>query len=161
MKVRLLSFLSVVLVLSIKAYETSAREALERKEVNAYQPDLSFFEGVEFNPVSTVDSVVQILSEGITLKDKHVGFAGLTPKEYELYELMRMTASQDELNNLLTHYSPVVRVYAYRALKANEMAVNLDYEETLLKDTASLEWFSGCVLINSSVQEIVSQGFID
>ncbi|MFT5778128.1 MAG: hypothetical protein ACI837_001084 [Crocinitomicaceae bacterium] len=161
MKVRLLSLLSVVLVLSIKAYETTAREANEQNRLDIYQPDISFLEGEQFNPISTVDSLVRLLSESNTVKERHVGFAGITPEEYGMFEILKEVGTQEELNGLLTHYSPVVRVYAYRALLANEMQISIEYEETMFKDTSSVDWFSGCILMTSSVKELVSQGFID
>lgn len=161
MKVRLLSLLSVVLVLSIKAYETTAREATEEDGLEIYQPDISFLDGEQFNPISKVDSLVRLLSESSTVKERHVGFAAVTPKEYQLFELLTLEGTQEELNGLLTHFSPVVRVYAYRALLANEMEISLDYETMMYKDTTSVQWFSGCFLMTSTVKDLVSQGFTD
>jgi hypothetical protein len=161
MKVRLLSLLSVVLVLSIKAYETTARESNQPEQMEVYQPDISFLDEDQFNPISKVDSIVRILSESTTVKERHVGFAGITPKEYLLFEGLIEEGTLEELNGLLTHYSPVVRVYAYRALLANEMEINVGYEATMFKDTTAVDWFSGVFLTTSSVQELVSQGFTD
>ncbi len=161
MKVRLLSLLSVVLVLSIKAYETAARESNNQDQIDVYQPDISFLDGDQFNPISKVDSIVRILSKATTVKERHVGFAGITPQEYQLFEGLIAEGTLEELNGLLTHYSPVVRVYAYRALLANGMEININYEATMFKDTTAVDWFSGVFLTRSSVQELVSQGFTD
>lgn len=162
MKFRLLSLLSVVLVLSIKAYETTAHELREeRNRSDVYQPDLLFIDGEQFNPVTPIDSLVQILTDSEAVKERQVGFSGSTPMEYRAFEELTNIGTESELNGLLTHYSPVVRVYAYRALVANEMEIEAAYEETVLRDTASVDWFSGCLLIPSTVSDLVSQGFID
>ena len=162
MKVRLLSLLSVVLVLSIKAYETTARELNdERRNIAIFQPRAEFGEGRVFENMTQVDSLVIILAESEAVKERYVGFSGYTPTEYKTFEELMEVASEDELNNLLTHSSPIVRVYAYRALLANEMEINLDYETSLMQDSTEVDWFSGCVLIPSFVGEIASEGFID
>lgn len=161
MKVRLLSLLSVVLVLSIKAYETTAKEASERNKEDIYQPDLAFLDGEQFNPISPIDSLVDLLSESEAVKEEQVGFAGITPPEYERFQELKKMGTEEELNNLLTHYSPVVRVYAYRALVANEMEINVKYEESLFRDSTAVDWFSGCILTSTSVNDLVSQGFTD
>ncbi len=161
MKVRLLSLVSVVLVLSIKAYETKARESNDARRMAIFEPESDLVDGNQFMFISPLDSLVAILSESKAVKEQHVGFAGITPKEYRAFETLKETAEQEELNNLLTHHSPIVRVYAYRALYANEMEINVDYETALMNDTTAVDWFSGCVLMPSSVQDLVSEGFID
>ncbi|MCH2224198.1 MAG: hypothetical protein MK066_05460 [Crocinitomicaceae bacterium] len=162
MKLRLLSLMSVVVVLSIKAYEINAHELKEKKSTSSfYQPYLSLINGDQFNQTSPVDSLIKFLSETSTVKEQSVGFSGTTPKEYRAFEDLQALATEEELNNFLTHYSPVVRVYAYRALIANEMYIEAEYEETVFKDTTSVNWLSGCLLIESSVQELVSQRFTD
>ena len=161
MKFRLLSLLSVVLVLSIKAYETTAHELNKERRIAVYQPDLGFNNDDLLNPVSTFDSLVLILSESNVVKEAQVGFSGATPKEYLAFQHLMEVATAEELNDLLTHYSPIVRVYAYRALVANEMEIEATYQESIMKDTTEVDWFSGCILMPSSVQDLASQGFAD
>ncbi len=162
MKFRLLSLLSVVLVLSIKAYETTAHEMNEERfKQRVLQPAPSFLDGEIYLPTSTMDSLVTILSESRAVKERAVGFAGSTPREYRAFEKLKTVGTEDELNGLLTHYSPVVRVYAYRALVSNDMSINASYQETVLNDTAAVDWFSGCILMETSVQRLVNQDFKD
>ncbi|MDG1330966.1 MAG: hypothetical protein P8P74_01445 [Crocinitomicaceae bacterium] len=162
MKVHLLSLLSVVLVLSLKAYETSAREEIQANRSEAYHPALAFLDAEEYHysESASLDSLINKLGRSNTIKEQYVGFSGLTPNEYILFEKLKSTASEYELNNLMKHYSPVVRVYAYRALIANEMEVNASYENFLYEDTTSVDWFSGCIYKTSTVQQIVELGFV-
>lgn len=163
MKVNLLSLLSVILVLSLKAYEISAREENQEKRSEVYHPALAFLDIDEYHysESASLDSLINILGRSNTVKERYVGFAGLTPNEYIMFEKLKESASQYELNNLMTHYSPVVRVYAYRALIANEMEVNASYENFLYEDTTSVNWFSGCIYKSSTVQQVVEQGFVE
>ncbi len=162
MKVHLLSLLSVVLVLSLKAYEISAREENQENRSDVYHPALAFLDVEEYQYAEseTLDSLINQLGRSNTIKERYVGFAGLTPNEYLLYEKLKASASEYELNSLMKHYSPVVRVYAYRALIDNEMEVNASYENYLFEDTSSVNWFSGCVYKTSTVQQVVEQGFV-
>lgn len=162
MKVNLLSLLSVVLVLSLKAYEISAREENQENRSEVYHPALAFLDVEEYHysESASLDSLINQLGRSSTIKERYVGFAGLTPNEYLLFEELKATASQYELNNLMKHYSPVVRVYAYRALIANDMEVNANCENFLFEDTTSVNWFSGCIFKNSTVQQVVEQGFV-
>ncbi|MCJ8290478.1 MAG: hypothetical protein HRT58_12495 [Crocinitomicaceae bacterium] len=163
MKVNLLSLLSVVLVLSVKAYEISAREEIQERRSEVYHPALAFLdiEEYHYSESETLDSLINVLGRSNTIKERYVGFSGSTPSEYIMFEKLKESASQHELNNLMKHYSPVVRVYAYRALIANEMEVNANYENFLYEDTTSVNWFSGCIYKLSTVQQIVEQGFVE
>lgn len=163
MKTNLLSLLSVVLVLSLKAYEIAAREENQEMRSEVYHPALEFLDGREYHysESASLDSLINHLGRTTTIKERYVGFAGTTPHEYLLFEKLKATASEDELNTLMKHYSPVVRVYAYRALIANEMEVNMNYEIMLFEDTTAVDWFSGCIYRTSTVQAIVEQGFVE
>ncbi|NVK66549.1 MAG: hypothetical protein HWE22_18295, partial [Flavobacteriales bacterium] len=127
-----------------------------------YHPALAFLDIDEYQYAesASLDSLINELGRSNTIKERYVGFAGLTPNEYLLYEKLKSKASQYELNSLMKHYSPVVRVYAYRALIDNEMEVNATYENYLFEDTTSVNWFSGCVYKASTVQQVVEQGFV-
>lgn len=165
MKVNLLSLLSVVLVLSLKAYEISAREENEQNNVEVYHPALEFLDAdareYHYSESASLDSIITVLGKSNTLKERYVGFSGITPKEYLLFEKLKELGTQDELNTLMKHYSPVVRIYAYRALIANEMEVNGNIENVLYEDTASINWFSGCIYKSTTVQELLEQGFVE
>ena len=165
MKVHLLSLLSVVLVLSLKAYEISAREENEQNSVEASHPALAFLDAdareYHYSQSASLDSIINVLARSSTLKERYVGFSGITPKEYLMFEKMKELGTQDELNTLMKHYSPVVRIYAYRALIANEMEVNVNIENVLYEDTTSINWFSGCIYKSTTVQELVEQGFVE
>jgi len=162
MKVHLLSLLSVVLVLSLKAAEISAREESQEESSEVYHPALAFLDADEYSysESASLDSLINTLGRSNTVKEQYVGFAGLTPNEYVLFEKLKSTATEYELNNLMKHYSPVVRIYAYRALIDNNMEINAQSENFLYEDTTTVNWFSGCIYKTSTVQQVVEQGFV-
>ena len=88
MKVNLLSLLSVVLVLSLKAYEISAREENEQNSVEAYHPALAFLDAdareYHYSESASLDSVINVLARSTTLKEQYVGFPGLAGIEMVL-----------------------------------------------------------------------------
>lgn len=152
-----------MLVLSLKAYEISAREENQANRTEVFHPALAFLDVDEYHysESASLDSLINELGRSSTIKERYVGFAGLTPNEYLLFEKLKESATEYELNNLMKHYSPVVRVYAYRALIANDMEVNASYENFLYEDTTSVNWFSGCLYKESTVQQVVEQGFVE
>ena len=54
-------------------------------------------------------------------------------------ELVRLSSETlEELNTMLLHESPVVRVYAHRALMANQMEIYGDNLNALVADSAEV-----------------------
>lgn len=163
MKVRLLSLMSVVMVLSIKAYEQQMHEEnIAQKQLFLLPEDYSFLnysEPTEF--LTKVDSLANIISKFTTLKERQVGFAGETPSEYLTFQQLKSTGTEEELNNLLGHYSPIVRVYSYRALKANQMEINPEMDKVLHKDNEKVMWLAGCLFRETTVSYLVSKTFLD
>lgn len=162
MKFRLLSLISVVMVLSIKAYEQQVHEENLKNEL-FFVPENYPFLAIETtnNFVSEIDSLANKISKFSTLKERSVGFAGETPVEYLTFQELKSIGTEEELNNLLSHYSPIVRVYAYRALKANQMETNPEMEKILHQDDEKLMWLAGCFLRETTVSYLVSKTFLD
>lgn len=163
MKVRLLSLMSVVMVLSIKAYEQQVRKENNRKsETFSFSEDFilpNFSTSTKF--ISEIDSLTNVIAKYSTLKERQVGFTGETPKEYLTFQQMKTVGTEEELNHLLGHYSPIVRVYAFRALKAKQMEVNPEMEKILNQDNEKVMWLAGCLFRETTVAQLVSKRFLD
>ncbi len=80
----------------------------------------------------------------------------LTP-QFEIFQELQYTANEIELNDLLLHDSPVVRVYSYRALIVNNMNLNCDYEMAIMEDTTCIDLFAGSELTNTTVKEQIQR----
>src|SRR3989338_3614159 len=119
MKLRMLSVVSIVVVLMIKSMDISAQDYNNlRLFVNAIPSDPSL---VPFPLETQLDSVVYQLAMSEGVMERFVGESDSSSEVFAAYERLKAVATEEELNELLLHESPIVRIYAYRALVVNEM----------------------------------------
>lgn len=163
MKVRMLSLLSIVVVLILKSLDISAKDYHNfRVYVNAipaepYSPDFL----PRYPITEEVDSIVYQLANANGIMEKYVGTSTEISETYAAFEKLRLLASEEELNQLMEHPSPVVKIYAHRALVDNEMNMNCDVELQLLQDSTCVDWYASTQLTNSTVQELVQLSYLD
>ena len=156
MKLRMLSLLSIILVFGIKSMDISAKDYHEfRVMVNAipegpYIPTL-----IPLALENRLDSVVFELSQASAVKEMYIGINDTLTPEYHIFQELQSIATEEELNELLTHDSPIVKIYSYRALIVNDMNMNCDYELALLEDTTCIDLFAGNEVTNTTVKEMV------
>ena len=91
----------------------------------------------------------------------YVGLNDSITQEYMAYEKLKSIATEEELNELLLHESPVVKVYAYRALVVNEMNMNCDVELALLEDTTCVDWYSDELVTNTTVKDMIQLSYFE
>jgi len=156
----MLSALSIILVLSIKSMDISAKDYHQlRIMVRAIPPDPYAPQLVPFILENKLDTLVYQLAQAPGVKEMYSGTNNTATIEFQIYEKLRELASEKELNELLYHDSPVVNVYAYRALRTNQMTIDCDVETSLLSDTTCLEWYINENLITTTVGEIIQTPF--
>jgi hypothetical protein len=154
----MLSVLSIVLVLMIKSMDISAKDYNNfRFLVYAIPSDPSL---VPFPMETQLDSIVFTLaqSNGI-FESEHPEFD--LNASFEAYEKLKLVATEAELNELMLHESPIVRVYAYRALIVNAMSMNCDYEGQLLLDSTCVDWVENGAIVNTTVSNLVQQTYFE
>ena len=156
MKLRMLSLLSVILALTIKSLEISAKDYHELRVLARAIPGPSL---TPYDLATELDSVVYQLAQANSVKEMYVGENDTMTSEYSAYEKLKMIATEQELNKLLLHESPIVKVYAYRALVVNEMNMDCDVELALLEDTTCIDWYSEDVLTNTTVKEMIQRPY--
>ena len=160
MKCRMLSVLSIILVLSIKSMEISAKDYHElRIMVRAIPPDPYAPQLVPFILENKLDTLINQLAQTPGVKEMYLGTNNTITKEFQAYEKLRGLASEEELNELLTHSSPIVNVYAYRALIVNQMTMDCYVESTLFLDTTCLEWYMNEIPTSTTVGELIQAPF--
>ncbi len=160
MKLRMLSVLSIVVALMIKSMDISAQDynnlRILAHAIPAETPSL-----IPFPLETELDSVVYQLAQSEGIMERFVGaFDTITPA-FEAYERLKMIASEDQLNELMRHDSPIVKIYAYRALVVNQMNMNCDYEQELIGDSTCIDWFSEDLLTNTTVAEMVQRPYFE
>lgn len=158
MKFRMLSVLSIVLVLMVKSLDISAKDYNNfRYYVYSIPTDPSL---VPFPMETQLDSVVFTLAQANSiLETEHPEFDPTA--SFEAYEKLKLVASEEELNELMLHESPIVRVYAYRALVVNSMNMNCDYEGQLLLDSTCVDWVENGVILNTTVSNLVQHNYFE
>lgn len=160
MKYRMLSLFSIILAISIKSIEISAKDYHKLRVLvraippNPYSPQII---PLTFN--NEVDSIVFELTQAQGIKEMYLGSNDSITNEFSAYQKLKSLATEKELNTLLKHKSPIVRVYAYRALSINEMDIDYTIEASLFNDTTCLEWYIDEIPTTTSVGEIIQIPF--
>ena len=156
MKFRMLSLVSIILALGVKSMGISAKDYHEfRVMVHAipaspYVPAL-----MPIALENRLDSIVFELSQAKAVKQLFIEINDSITPQYQIFHELQNVASEEELNELLNHGSPVVKIYSYRALIANDMNMNCDFELALLEDTTCVDFYAGNEVLNSTVKEMV------
>lgn len=159
MKLRMMSVVSIVIVLLIKSMGISAQDYNNLRILANAIPDPALMT----YPLETeLDSVVYQLAQANGVMERYVGGSTETVADtYASYQRLKMLASEAELNELLQHNSPIVKVYAYRALVTNDMALNTEYAEELQNDSTCIDWLNGDEVTSTTVAEMILQPYFD
>ncbi len=161
MKFRMMSLLSIILVLSVKSLEISAKDYYElRVMVNAIPPDPYAPHLLPYALENKLDSIVFRISQAPVVSDMYGMANDSVTQEPNAFKLLQTTATEQELNELMLHDSPVVKVYAYRAILFNEMNMNCEYELSLLEDTTCVGYLTKNQIINSTVKDLVQNDLL-
>ena len=158
MKLRMLSVLSIVLVLMIKSMDISAKDYNNfRFLVYSIPSDPSL---VPFPMETQLDTLVYTLAQANSiLETEHPEYDPF--ETFAAYEKMKIIATEAELNELMVHESPIVRVYAYRALVVNAWNMNCDYETLLLQDSSCVDWVENGAIVNTTVADLVQHTYFE
>lgn len=98
-----------------------------------------------------LSKIVKELEKADCVNEDGVGFAGEYTRTYALFERMKQLATEIQLSSFLTNKNPVVRVYAFRALKDLKYPSAGRAKEALDRDTAQVCWFTGCNKVTIAV----------
>ena len=155
----MLSLLSIILALTVKSMEISAKDYNElRVFVNAI-PSTTTQNFMAYRLENKLDSVVFHIIQTSTVTDVFEPNTDLSSDNYSSFNELKKSANENELNALLSHQSAPVKVYAYRALLSQSMNVNSDFEIALLNDTSCVNLLSNNKLISSTVMEIAENDY--
>lgn len=155
MKFRMLSLLSIILALTVKSMEISAKDYNEFRVFVHAIPANTTQHLMAYRVDNKLDSIIFQIIQTSTVEDVfETSHSQFTENETTL-EALSHTANENELNALLGHQSAPVRVYAYRSLLQQSMNVNGEFELALLNDTSCVTRISGDRIIPTTVKEIV------
>lgn len=160
MKLRMLSLLSIILVLTVKSIEISAKDYYElRVAVNAIPPD-PYAPHLFPHPLDDkLDSIIYRITQASVVIDPFEPNIDNESENFAFFNDLSTIATEQELNALLMHSSPAVQIYAYRALLMNNMNMNCDYELALLEDTTCVSYLTENTVVTSTIKELVQSDF--
>jgi hypothetical protein len=158
MKFKLLTLFSIILALVIKTASLSVRDGvIDDDEVEL----LSQWELKNADDSLRHQEHIYILANELAkskqITEEYRGAGALIKCDtYHQFERLRKAANEAELNTLLSHDSPVIRVYAHRAMMDRELAPNPDIVSQMAGDSTEIEWLNGDVLVHTTVMDLVS-----
>lgn len=158
MKFRLLTLFSIILALVIKTYAVNTRDGvIDDEEVELLATWELKNQEDSLQHQKHVYRIVDVIATSDKLTEEYTGAASLVKCDtYYEYKKLRRAANEAELNGLLSHKSPIIRVYAHRALMERELKVNPDLVAKIASDSTSIEWLNGDVLVRTTVMDLVS-----
>ena len=101
----------------------------------------------------SVSIIVIALAKGNTYDETFTtGFAGSISKQFRLFEKLVLAATEQQLRDLTEHSNPVVRLYAYQALKRKNLIIPARILERFVNDSATITVIRGCILQKQQVR---------
>lgn len=158
MKYKLLTLFSIILALVVKTYSLSARDGVIDDEEVAL---LAEWELKNADDSLRHQQHIGILAEELAgfnqITEEFTGAGAMVKCEtYHHYSRLRTAANEFELNNLLTHESPVIRVYAHRAMMERKLNPDPNIVAAMAADSTEVQWLNGDVLVHTTVMDMVS-----
>lgn len=158
MKFYIMTLVSIITVLAIKSYTINAQDH------NVNDIDIEMMASTKLlNKADTLrhQKMISRFVNGIESSEyvygKYTGSADFPSDVYQNYERIQRVCTVQELNHMLDHDSPVVRIYAHRALMENDMMVYPHHQEELIRDSAEVVVMDGLSLSKTRVLNIVSE----
>jgi len=102
-----------------------------------------------------IDSLINEIKKGDYVFEKFIGLGGAYSEQYARFERLTQLLNSKKLFDLIKSENPIVRVYAYKALKIKKSRYLKQAEQILKKDTATFSHGSGCLLGDYSVSEYI------
>ena len=108
---------------------------------------------VEQNPVSPeVATIASHIALSEHFESERVGM-GFISSQFKRFQRLKNIASPNELEQLLNHESPVVRLYAFQALLHHVDYNPLELLKGIATDTSNVMTQYGCILSSSQVND--------
>jgi hypothetical protein len=110
-------------------------------------------------PDVMLEKNINTLIKGLISKNcvygKAVGFGGVYTKEYACFERLNELLNDKEMFALIDHLNPVVRIYAYNALKIDGSNYVAEANLKLKNDKTKVCSFEGCIKISIPLNQLL------
>jgi hypothetical protein len=140
---------TTVIFLSIISF--SCFTSCDRDNSHSEKQHLVSSDTVRIKKKNDILSFVDCIASVGQVENKSVGFGGGQSDSYNCFIELNKIASDNDLIMLTQHLKPSVRCYAFWALcKRNYKDIRIVLTP-MLKDTASINYQSGCIVMGSNV----------
>ena len=110
------------------------------------------------NKISLSNTIKEIADFNVFETTCTVGYAGGTSSQYKRYNLLTSLATTPELLILATnHKNPVVRLYAYQALKKRNIDIPTSLADKFKSDQDEVISLQGCLAENTRVNLLTNE----
>lgn len=159
MKFRLLTLFSVILALVIKTYSLNAKDGvIDDEEIELLAQWELINRDDSLRHAQHIDLLAEELAKSNQITEAFTGAGALIPcHTYQQYKRLKKAANADELNRLMLHKSPVIRVYAHRALIEQSLSPNPERVTQIANDSTEVLWLNGDLLVHTTVMDMVSE----
>jgi hypothetical protein len=104
----------------------------------------------------SLNTLKKIINRSTTVSAAGVGFAGAPAPAWYSFAYLVSIADTNELLAMTDDGNPALRLYAYTGLIHKKYNKIEDVKNKLLRDTAIVSIFSGCIIDRSTVAEALS-----
>lgn len=154
----IMTLLSVVVVLALKSYTITAQDRIVNdSEVEEMASMKLINRSDTVRHQMMINRFVGNIKKSDILYSKYFGAADFPTEVYADYERIQRVGTVQELNTLLAHESPIIRIYAHKALVANKMPINVDLLELLLNDTTQVVYYNNNIISDEQVMDLVCE----
>jgi hypothetical protein len=159
MKFRLLTLFSVILALVIKTYSLNAKDGvIDDEEIELLAQWELINRDDSLRHAQHIELLAEELAQSNRITEAYTGVGALIPCDtYQRYKRLKRAANADELNRLMLHKSPIIRVYAHRALVERSLSPNPDMMTQIAGDSTEVLWLNGDLLVHTTVMDMVSE----
>lgn len=158
MKYYIMTLVSFVVVLGIKSYTINAQQApVDDVDVELMASSQLLTQADTIRHQKMIKRFVVGLEKSEVLYGKFTGPANIPNTVFQDYERIQRVGTKEELNRLMNHDSPIVRLYAQKALLNNNMKMNRTAVEYLVNDTTTVMYHNGLNIKIETVGNIASE----
>jgi hypothetical protein len=153
-----MTLVSVVVVLTIKSYTTTAQDRpindVELEELAKYDL-LNRADTLRHRKI--VDRFVSALAFDTVVSGKFTSQGVLPNPDFASYERIERIATEEELTDLLSHENPVVRAYAIQAIAVREINLDSEMLNLLTSDTTKILFIDGFSGRETRISDLVAE----
>lgn len=119
--------------------------------------DLRDFPQIQKN--KNIDSLIIRIIKTDCVYERHIGLGGNYSEQYARFERLMEILTNKEMFELTKHYNPIVRAYAFKALKIDNSRYMEMAKNELENDTTRICTMGGCIMSTEKISEFINRKY--